>query len=302
MYLIVKKDGDTILENNFDEQTIHIGRHPESLVVLADGRVSRHHATLYTTTENQWIIEDLDSVNKTYLNGEPIKKSPLKSGDIIKIADYQIEISLEKKLESEDVHIQPETGTRAGQTETESLEDTILTTSKRQQTIIRKIQDEHAPEVKLPSKRIKDFVDATEMICKSNGIDEILHTLLNIASRQFNPWHCWIALRNTPHGPMTCHSGRKRNSTIIEITKLPFREKIEEVIESGHLVLVPRVAYNAGDTEHLQSIMIVPVCGKGGCFGVIYMDNDPAHTPYDLSDLDYLMLLAIHTSVVLENF
>ncbi|MBC8481317.1 MAG: FHA domain-containing protein [Planctomycetes bacterium] len=300
MYLIVKKDGGIVLENNFDQQTIHIGRHPESLIVLADKRVSRHHATIYTTTENQWILEDLDSVNKTYLNGEPIKKSPLKSGDIIKIADYEIEANLEKKLQPED--IQPKTNAEIKQAEAEDLEDTIITTSKRQQTIIRKIQDTHAPEIKLHPKRIKDFVDATEMICKSNGIDEILHTLLNIASKQFNPWHCWIALRNAPHGPMTCHSGRKRNGTIIEITKLTFKEKIEEAIESGHLVLVPRFAYNTRDTEHLQSIMIVPVCGKGGCFGVIYMDNDPAHTAYDLSDLDYLMLLAIHTSVVLENF
>ena len=48
--------------------------------------------------------------------------------------------------------------------------------------------------------------------------------------------------------------------------------------------------------------MIAPVAGEGGCFGVLYIDNDKAHSPYDISDLDYLMLLAIHTSTIIENF
>jgi hypothetical protein len=39
-----------------------------------------------------------------------------------------------------------------------------------------------------------------------------------------------------------------------------------------------------------------------GCFGVLYIDNAPGRAPYNLSDLDYLMLLAIHTSTIVENF
>jgi hypothetical protein len=42
--------------------------------------------------------------------------------------------------------------------------------------------------------------------------------------------------------------------------------------------------------------------GAAGCFGVIYIDNDKDQEPYSLSDLDYLMLLAIHTAAILENF
>jgi hypothetical protein len=39
-----------------------------------------------------------------------------------------------------------------------------------------------------------------------------------------------------------------------------------------------------------------------GCFGVLYVDNAMDHEQYNLSDLDYLMLLAISTAAILENF
>jgi hypothetical protein len=42
--------------------------------------------------------------------------------------------------------------------------------------------------------------------------------------------------------------------------------------------------------------------GTAGCFGAIYIDNATDHEHYTLSDLDYLMLLSIHTATVLKNF
>jgi hypothetical protein len=39
-----------------------------------------------------------------------------------------------------------------------------------------------------------------------------------------------------------------------------------------------------------------------GCCGVLYVDNSIDQDYYGLSDLDYLMLLAIHTAAVVENF
>jgi hypothetical protein len=47
--------------------------------------------------------------------------------------------------------------------------------------------------------------------------------------------------------------------------------------------------------------MIAPIMGPAGCFGVIYVDNSPDQGHYGLSDLDYLMLITIHTAAVLEK-
>jgi hypothetical protein len=48
--------------------------------------------------------------------------------------------------------------------------------------------------------------------------------------------------------------------------------------------------------------MISSIVNPAGCFGVLYVDNAMVHDHYSLSDLDYLMLVAIHTSAVLKNF
>jgi hypothetical protein len=48
--------------------------------------------------------------------------------------------------------------------------------------------------------------------------------------------------------------------------------------------------------------MVGPVISKDGCFGVVYVDNDMSHEHYGLSDLDYLMLISIHTAAIIKNF
>jgi hypothetical protein len=48
--------------------------------------------------------------------------------------------------------------------------------------------------------------------------------------------------------------------------------------------------------------MIAPIVDPTGCFGALYVDNAVDQKQYNLGDLDYLMLLAIHTAAILENF
>ena len=79
-------------------------------------------------------------------------------------------------------------------------------------------------------------------------------------------------------------------------------EHIMHAVEKNQFLLMPRLSPDIRETQKLQSAMIVPISGLAGCFGVLYLDNDMAHEHYTLSDLDYLMFLAIHTSVIIENF
>ncbi len=65
---------------------ITIGRHSSCDIVLPDRRVSRFHARL-VRKEHRYFIEDLDSKNGTFVNGEPVEApTPLNDGDEISIA------------------------------------------------------------------------------------------------------------------------------------------------------------------------------------------------------------------------
>lgn len=88
------------------ECQIHIGRSKKNDIVLNDSYVSRNH--LFITSERGKIrIEDLGSKYGTYLNGSPLKKAMLKSGDEIDICDLRI-ICKENTLYFYNLHETPE--------------------------------------------------------------------------------------------------------------------------------------------------------------------------------------------------
>jgi pSer/pThr/pTyr-binding forkhead associated (FHA) protein len=287
MRLVLKQGDTTIREFQFARGPIYIGRHTNSQILLPDKKVSRQHAVLFSTQAGKWMVEDLDSANKTYLNDEVIHKAEVKSGDTLRIADYAIEVDLEKEAG-------PEAATQ--------LEDTLVAPSREQQVTVRRVDSKHtAPPVKLPAKRIKDFAEATSEICRAKGLDEVLRALLHIAAKQFSAYRTWCALRNQTSGPMAVHAGKKQSGPAVQLEEIKLNEKITEAVEQGQFLLFPRLGFELGE-ERIRSALIAPVTGQAGCFGVIYIDNDMAHEQYTLSDLDYLMLLAVHTASILENF
>jgi DNA-binding response OmpR family regulator len=69
---------------------LSIGRGLECDIIIDDRQVSRVHAQIRTTKSNETQLEDLDSKNGTFLNGEIIgEPKVLKDGDEIKIALVQ---------------------------------------------------------------------------------------------------------------------------------------------------------------------------------------------------------------------
>ena len=287
MRLVVKQKDGSSQEFRFAKGPIYIGRHPHSQVFLHEPTVSRQHAVIYSMQEGKWLVEDLNSANKTYLNGKVINKAEIKTGDVLKIADFTIEIILEA------------TDTEAANVI--NLEDTLVGAVREPQIITKRIDSEQAPEVKLPAKRIRDFAQAAEAICQANGPNEMLQALLQIVTKQFSPYHIWCALRIEPTGPMMYYAGKSREGKTVQLGNIMLSDRINEAIEKNHFLLLPRTtAKTAGEIIH--SAIIAPITGAAGCFGVIYIDSAPDHERYSVSDLDYLMLLAIHTASVVKNF
>jgi len=67
-----------------------IGAIPENNdVVLQSGTVSRYHAAIHCRG-GRVEIEDLNSTNGTFVNGTPVRASPLRSGDKVRIADVDL--------------------------------------------------------------------------------------------------------------------------------------------------------------------------------------------------------------------
>jgi len=296
MRLVVKQEGRLVHEFQFAKGPVHIGRNADSQVFLSDRTVSRHHAVIFSTSNGKWMAEDLDSANKTYLNDKPIHKAQIKTGDKLGITNFTIEIN----LEDDTIADQP---INLEDTLTTAAEDTLSGTAFEARMVIRRFDSDHAPNIDMPATRVKHFMQATESICRTNNLDEMLKVVLNIAAKQFKSYHTWCALRNQPKGEMTCHAGKKRDGSRVELSDIKLSDKITRAVEKRQFLLFPRIPSDRKkDKEPIRSAMIAPIMGTGGCFGVLYIDNDMSHEHYTLSDLDYLMLLVMHTAVILENF
>ena len=72
---------------NLSNKVISIGRDKSNQLIIADPKVSRHHA-LVTFENDIAYIKDTDSINGTYVNKSKLlsgKKYKLKNGDKIKV-------------------------------------------------------------------------------------------------------------------------------------------------------------------------------------------------------------------------
>lgn len=289
MRLVLKqKDGET-KEFQFAQGPIQIGRAPDSHVFIPDRTVSKKHA-LIALNDGAWQVQDLDSANKTYLNGEPVATAELKTGDSIRITDFTIEVTLDDAP-------QP--------THPDQFEDTLnleagLATPVHE-TVVRKPDAGHAPAMRLPAKRLSDFSQACEAICKAGNLEELLVTLLNISLKQFSAFHTWCALREQPNGPMTYHAGKRRDGQAVDLGDLKLAEKINQAVDRRQSLVLPRVGADVEEKSRIRSALITTINGSTGCFGVIYVDNAMVHDHYTLGDLDYLMLVAMHTASVLTK-
>lgn len=85
--LVLRQEGEVRCSMLLPESaSIVIGRNAECDLVVADRRVSSHHARVQRHN-NRYLIEDLGSKNGTFVNGKPlVEPVTLSHGDEIQIA------------------------------------------------------------------------------------------------------------------------------------------------------------------------------------------------------------------------
>ncbi len=74
--------------------TMSIGREHDNNIELKDAEVARYHARIMYE-RGHFVLEDMDSNNSTWLNGETTKRASLKNGDRIKIGETEMVIDFD---------------------------------------------------------------------------------------------------------------------------------------------------------------------------------------------------------------
>jgi len=283
MRLVVKHEGSVVQEVRFTKGPVYIGRHEHNQVILTNRSVSRQHAVLYVTPDGRITVEDLHSGNGTFLSGRAIDKVQVKPGDVLRIADYTIEILSD--------------GDQAAST-TAHLDDTMMPVPRHVQVIGRKFAADQGPDMVVPVHRVKDFVAAASAICKANGPDETAGTLVDLLLEQFQAQGAWCGLREGFEGPWSSQTGKTREGQDMTPHDLELRTYMDRAVQMGQFLLLPQ-----GLSEHsVRSAMIAPILEASGAVGCLVVESGPGQEPFQLRDLDYLIILACHAGAVIENF
>jgi len=87
--LVVKRGPNAGSRFVLDQETTHVGRHPESDIFLDDITVSRRHAEIVRQGDG-YAVRDVGSLNGTYLNRERIEDASLDNGDEVQIGKFKL--------------------------------------------------------------------------------------------------------------------------------------------------------------------------------------------------------------------
>src|SRR3970282_697560 len=131
--LTLKYEASVIKEIPLSKPQIGIGRAPDNDIVIDNLAVSGHHAKLLVE-EGRFLVEDLNSLNGTFLNNQRIRKSALKDGDEILIGEH----TLLFKDEGHGVPIFMGPGWEKTQELPQSPEQTVVLDTKKRREFLAK--------------------------------------------------------------------------------------------------------------------------------------------------------------------
>lgn len=87
--LVVKRGPNVGSKFFIDSDSIEIGRHPDSDIFLDDITVSRRHAAI-KRSGTTFSLQDVGSLNGTYVNRERVEEGQLHTGDEIQIGKFKL--------------------------------------------------------------------------------------------------------------------------------------------------------------------------------------------------------------------
>ena len=268
--------------------TLCIGRAPENDIQIRDKFVSRKHIKILRK-ESEFFIEDLQSKNGTYLNGEQIPpgvETELKEGLPIGIGMSVICLGEECSKEIMAFLEAMDFSEEAFGTSLDNLEDRPMTVRKNMELIY----------------------NVSDTLTQALGIDEVLERVLDrIFDLLKRIDRGAILLIDSETGVLKEVAARARNDLEGGTTHYS-PEVVERVIRSRKAIVVSDSEQKAEDDLpetlkllNIRSVMCVPMVSKTRTMGVIYVDSITRPYGFRKEDLQLLNALSSPVAMAIEN-
>jgi len=89
--LILKYEAAVLKEVDVGTQPVGIGRAPDNALHVDNLAVSSHHARIFNDG-GKLVVEDMNSLNGTFVNSQRVTRATLKPGDVVSVGKHSIEV------------------------------------------------------------------------------------------------------------------------------------------------------------------------------------------------------------------
>jgi hypothetical protein len=128
--LILKYEAAVLKEVDVGVQPISIGRAPDNDLHVDNLAVSSHHARIFNDS-GKLVVEDMNSLNGTFVNSQRVTRATLKPGDVVSVGKHTIEV----RGEAEPVATSPVPAAPAKPAPPKLQETMVLDTKKRRELL-----------------------------------------------------------------------------------------------------------------------------------------------------------------------
>jgi Nif-specific regulatory protein len=273
----------------FEDLPVVIGRETSATLCVADASVSRRHSQIEREAEH-FVIEDLESLNGTFVNDVPVKRRKLQHGDRVRIGDSQfIFLTHEADMNSS--------------SEVRFEEGQVITGST--------LQFRFNDALYVMARDLSALMKISTTINAIRGLEKLQKTLLDLLF-EVVPAERGVVL-------LTDHGAEGEEPVFGSVFGLD-RERGQDasikvsskvtrwVLQHRESILITNQAEadNFGTSDSLvadqpASVMCVPLIMLDRSLGVIYLDTTELDTPFDQDHLQLVSAISAITAVAIEN-
>jgi Nif-specific regulatory protein len=273
----------------FEDLPVVIGRETSATLCVADASVSRRHSQIEREAEH-FVIEDLESLNGTFVNDVPVKRRKLQHGDRVRIGDSQfIFLTHEADMNSSsEVHFE---------------EGQVITGS----TLQFKFND----ALYVMARDLSALMKISTTINAIRGLEKLQKTLLDLLFEVVPAERGVVLLTGAGaegdepvFGSVFGLDRERGQDASIKVSSKVTRWVLEH--RESILITNQAEADNFGSSDSLvadqpASVMCVPLIMLDRSLGVIYLDTTELDTPFDQDHLQLVSAISAITAVAIEN-
>jgi sigma-B regulation protein RsbU (phosphoserine phosphatase) len=273
-----------------------LGRSHSCDIVLESDAVSRRHARI-TYRNDTFILEDLGSRNKTYLNGNLIAApAELADNDIIRICNHHIIFLCDSTTDSSRFQVVLKGG-KDDSTRIKVLHD-----------VAAKSRDLGLDEDARPREKLEAFLEINRSLSTVNRGELLLTRVLDCLFRIFPQTdRCYILMRSET-GATIPRAAKNRHGPPDTSPRLS-QTILHHVFDNGRALLAEDAQHDPDLAQHgsvmdnlIHSIMCAPLPGDGlRPGGAIWMHTEDRARQFCAADLDLLVCVASMVSLGLQR-